>query len=108
MKKVIVFVIMLELFLLAHAFSEQLFDSMNDSELKAAYESLIDEMGERGLLASGVLGTGQYIVGVDLAEGTYNVSSAEVTSYYFVFPTKESYDQYNQLKAVLNLTINFT
>lgn len=108
MKKIVAIVLMLGLVSLLSGFAEQSFDGMSDDEVKAIYESILNEMTKRELLSNAVLGTGQYVVGTDIAEGTYNVSSAEVYSYYFIFPTKESYDQYKQLTTILNLTIRPT
>ena len=108
MKKIVAIMLIFGLVSLLSGFAEQSFDSMSDDDLKAAYESITNEMVNRELLTSAVLGNGQYVVGVDLAEGTYNVSSAGIGSYYFIFPTKESYEQYNWLRTVINLVLSPT
>lgn len=108
MKKVSIAILLVLTFVAyAVAMAESIsLSEMSDEELTAVYEESLKEMKERGLLASGILSPGKYVVGNDIAEGIYNISAADsIASYYFIFPTQESYDLLNELKNLISITI---
>ena len=88
------------------AFSENVdFSTYSNDELVSFYNKLKDEMLSRGIARSGDLEAGMYVVGVDIAEGSYNVSSADGHAvYYFVYESQELYEEYLDLSSRMDIT----
>lgn len=71
------------------------FSAMSDEEVTALIESARQELLSRGVLRSGELLQGIYVVGKDIASGVYNAVNGEHSTfscYYYLFPSKEVYD----------------
>lgn len=79
---------------------------MSDSEISSLYDEVVNEMSSRGVLKNGDLIPGEYIVGKDIAAGSYNATVAgEEFVLYYIVPSEEIYNEYTRLLDYLPLQI---
>ena len=73
---------------------------MSDEEIIQLYEMVSQEMTDRNLTKSADLQEGDYVIGVDIKQGSYVFSTAtDHYSAYYVFKSQDSYDAYSELQT---------
>lgn len=73
---------------------------MSDSEITRLYESVLQEMLDRGITKNGDLAEGNYVVGQDIRAGSYNFTSIDSYARYFVFKDMDLFGIYEELSSV--------
>lgn len=81
-------------------------DSFNGEDLMNLYDELKEEMYERGILRRGTLHEGIYVIGKDVAAGSYEVTAGDMCTYY-VFNTEELYNDFLNLSSQLSIRLTY-
>lgn len=106
MKKLVLLIVALLLVSIMVVHAEEIdLSGMSDSEISSLYNSIIQEMLDRGITKSGDLSEGHYIVGQDIRAGSYSFSSNGGYTRYFVFKSNELFDIYEELSSVAEVMI---
>lgn len=106
MKKLVLLITMLLVsVIVVHAEGVDL-KAMSDGEISNLYDSVIQEMLDRGITKSGDLPEGHYVVGQDIRAGSYTFSTvADGYTRYYVFKDSELFKIYEELSSVAQLMI---
>ena len=107
MKKLVLLIAALLLVSIMAAHAEGIdLSGMSDEDISSLYDELVNEMSSRGVLKSGDLIPGEYIVGKDIAAGSYNATVAgEEFVLYYIIPSEEIYNEYVHLLDYIPLQI---
>lgn len=73
--------------------------SYDNEDLTKLYDAIEEEMINRGVLRSGTLPGGYYTVGVDIAEGMYDIfSEGYFMGTFFIFQSEDLCNRYIELE----------
>lgn len=99
MKKLFLLIVALLLVSIMVVYAEGIdLSGMSDEDISRLYNEVVNEMSSRGVLKSGDLIPGEYIVGKDIAAGSYNATVAgEEFVLYYIIPSEEIYNEYVHL-----------
>lgn len=104
MKKLVLLIVALLLVSIMAVHAEGIdLSGMSDNELKVLFEEVKTEISSRGLTRSGELGHGSYVVGKDIAAGTYTISTKEMYAWYTVFPSEEVFSTFTNLSKEISI-----
>lgn len=84
------------------------FSSMTNDELVDLIESAREECRSRGIIRSGNLSVGTYVVGKDVAAASYDICTTESESYtnYYIFSSAEDYELFMDLSSRTPLIVD--
>lgn len=104
MKKICLLVVAVLLVSILSGFAEGIdLSGMSDEELKRLSDQVRVEITNRGLARSGDFGPGVYVVGKDIAAGTYEISTKEMYAWYTIFPSQDVYSAFIDLSKLVSI-----
>lgn len=84
------------------------FSSMSDEEISALYESTREELYNRQIVKSDELDPGYYIVGVDIAQGQYEVEGGNNQGlWFYLFDSLSLYEEFLELSKKISIDVNY-
>lgn len=109
MKKLSLVLVLILLFSTVCGFAEGIdLSGMSDEEISALYESTREELYNRQIVKSDELDPGCYIVGVDIAQGQYEVEGGNNQGlWFYVFDSSSLYEEFLELSKKISIDVNY-